>query len=442
MQGKTTVWLDDKPGEKATWNEKELVENKEVIGGGVLDIIKYIISREQSFEYPDDPQSFSENLKLVMNKGDEENDFSNTNYCKLLIEDVLHYAIVGIEAEARFIVSTVFKYLVKLEFLKQEDEILKSLEADGWTEEDVNNPAIVAKGILKTRILKFGDNTEITRLTSDYVASYFDAKALRIKEITLKEAEDFFCKSSGKKFKAMAKSLNISHKDLQLLMSYKNSNNIEAIRKFIAEKRLEGKNIDNILKKMFRLNKDIGGYIGEQQEQVRNLVRRSGYAQKFSKFLFKSAGALSLVDAVITLKDYNEPEKMMDNLLVSAAGLISAGAGFGITALLVIGNDRVDRMEQDMFEAMYDQCGIQWFTLCKLNEDGSNFEFPHLKNLFLHYKREEHVSFFNKDVVPTSIRITDANLANEIFGFKPVYVNYFTKNDGMVGHVCCTRYSN
>lgn len=132
---------------------------------------------------------------------------------------------------------------------------------------------------------------------------------------------------------------------------------------------------------------------------------------------------------------------MMDNMLTAAGTLISASAGFGVSALLAIGNDHWDRFEEDMFDAIYNSCGISWPDLCRLNKSDT-FMFPQFARMFFQYKKEEHILFSNKKIVPTSIRILDTSVAGDVFGFEPKYVNYFLYEDQELQEVCCTRYQN
>ena len=441
MKGVTTIWLNDFPENKLSIEEKEITESEDVQGGGLLEIINCIIEREinKSVNAYD---SFTLLLKSEYRIGDEENDFAKTEYCSQIVTNVIGgNIIIGIEAEARFIVATVFKHLQKLEFLRNEEEILNILEQGGWTEKEIENPTVIAEQILTQKLKKLKTNAEILGLTSSYVESYFQTKAQNISAFTIEHAEDFFKsdKLSGKKFKAIANSLGASDKELQQLMKYRTTGNTKGIEGFLVNKRLTNGTTDAVLKRMYQSNKELKSFIGTNTKAVKDLVRRSGYAQKFVKFAFKNVNTLGYVDSLISLESAYEPEKMMDNMLTSAGALISASAGFGVSALLAIGNDHWDRFEEDMFEVIYNSCGISWADLCRLNKNNT-FMFPQFARMFFQYKKEEHILFSNKKIVPTSIRILDTSVAGDVFGFEPKYVNYFLYEDQELQEICCTRY--
>ncbi|MDM8160660.1 hypothetical protein QUH73_12610 [Labilibaculum sp. K2S] len=444
MKGVTTIWLNDFPANKLSIEEKEITESDQVQGGGLLEIINYIISEQIRLGKGSPLDNFIQALGIFHYKPEDSlNEFADTKYCSKVLRDVLGDVIVGIEAEARFIVATVFKHLQKLEFLKNEDEILIILEQGGWTEKEIANPTAIAEQILTKEMKKLSNGAEILGLTSDYVESYFQTKAQNISAFTLEHAEDFFKSKelSGKKFKAIANSLGASNKELQQLMKYRTTGNTKGIELFLVNKRVTNGTTDAVLKRMYQSNKELKSFIGTNTKAVKDLVRKSGYAKKFMKFAFKNVNTLGYVDSLISLESAYEPEKMMDNMLTAAGTLISASAGFGVSALLAIGNDHWDRFEEDMFEVIYNSCGISWSDLCDVDDDGK-FETPQFCRLFLHYKKEEHILFSNKKIVPTSIRILDTSVAGDVFGFEPKYVNYFLYEDRELSEVCCTRYQN
>lgn len=439
MKGVTTIWLNDFPATKLSVEEKEITESDQVQGGGLLEIINYFISNKD--------ESLDRFVNIIESPtykpGDEEDNFAKVDYCSYILTSSLVYIIVGIEAEARFIVATVFKHLQKLEFLRNEEEILNILEQGGWTEKEIANPTAIAEQILTQKLKKLKANAEILGLTSSYVESYFQTKAQNISAFTLEHAEDFFKsnKLSGKKFKAIANSLGASNKELQQLMKYRTAGNTKGIEAFIVNKRVTNGSTDAVLKRMYQSNKELKSFIGTNTKAIKDLIRKSGYAKKFVKFAFKNIGKLGYLDSLISLESAYEPEKMMDNMLTSAGALISSSAGFGVSALLAIGNDHWGRFEEDMFEVIYNSCGISWSDLCDVDDDGK-FTTPQFCRLFLQYKKEEDILLSNKKIVPTSIRILSASLAEDIFGFEPKYVNYFLYEDQGLSEVCCTRYQN
>lgn len=449
MKGITTAWLNDFPENKLSIEEKEITESKEVQGGGLLEIINYIISEQ--IRKAKDTESKESPLDIFIQawprdyykSEDALNEFRDVKYCPTILRDVLGDIIVGIEAEARFIVATVFKHLQKLEFLRNEEEILNILEEGGWTEKEIANSTAIAEQILTQELKKLKNNNEIIRLTSTYVESYFETKSQTIGIASLEHAEAYFKNKnlSGQKFKAIAKSLGANSKELQQLMKYRTTGDIKGIELFIAKKRIASGTTNATLKKMYQSNKELKSFIGTNTKAIKNLVRKSGYAQKFVKFAFKNATKLGYLDSIISLESAYEPEKMMDNMLTSAGALVSVSVGFGVSALLAIGDDHWDRFEEDVFEAIYNSCGISWTELCNMDKYGK-FKTPQFKRLFLQYKKEEHILLSNKNIVPTSIRILDTVLAKDIFGFTPKYVNYFLYEDQELSEVCCTRYKN
>ncbi len=444
MQTESKVWLDSNPDQSASWQSSAITESEDLQGGGMWDIINYII-RDES---PDEPLSrFKENIVFFYNKGDEVNDFKDNKKCIELIRNIDNELVVGLPAEAKFITSVVFKYIQRQILVENEELILNYLYEEGWSEEQIQKPQAIATEIIKSKFKSVTFNTELVQVTSDYIAQYFEIRANLLQKSTIEQAVEFFCNNdlSNKKYKAIVRAFGAQNTDVQKLIQLKELGNTSEIKLYIKDLRKNAPGIESNLKKLYQANGDLKDLIGNNTSAMQKLIRKSAFAQKIGKMAFKFGAKAPLIDAVITLYDAQKnPEDLMDNLLISGAAAISSSVGFGVTVFVILGKQYWERMEQETFDAIYAACGIDWYVICNHqynpNTYENDFKLKQVKYFLLLYKREEHKLLKNSRIAPTSIRITNASKAEQIFGFKPLYVNYsFIQNDDYED-ICCTRY--
>ncbi|WP_282039236.1 hypothetical protein [Saccharicrinis aurantiacus] len=129
----------------------------------------------------------------------------------------------------------------------------------------------------------------------------------------------------------------------------------------------------------------------------------------------------------------------MDNLLSGVGSCFGTGPGFAVTAFIALGNDFWARQFAEFSERALAACGIPWEILAS-HDKGRNLIFPEFSHFLFQYKQEENEGFFDKNIEFTSIRIVRESAAEDIFGFKPSFVNYMAADQP--NNVCRTRYSD
>ncbi|GAF05858.1 hypothetical protein [Saccharicrinis fermentans] len=438
------VSLFSRPQVKKTWEGTDLIENSDMQGGGLQEIIAYICTTRVDVltgrKGDEEIDPFGEKFFDPYKKGHEKDDFAHVYYCVDFVKALLEIdVIVGIEEEARFIIAMVYKYYQKKMFALKEKEALDMLESEGWLHEEVNNPDKIALKVMKSHFSKFNAYSDVFKYTSTYVKSYFNAKGDAIIEATLIEAEMYFKTGdfSGQKRKKILRALGASKNQVQEINS-----NWTKIEDFLNAKKLEKMSYERDMIRAYKINKEIKPLLNNDLKAARQLVRKGAFMEEFAKSSFlkrtKKTG-LHLVDAVLSLKDAHNKDDMMDNLLSGAGGCFGTGPGFAVSAFLAVGNDFWDNVEEDMYGCVYNSCGFKWGDICATKKEDGVYVLKEkrLKSLMLVYKEEKCEPFKNKDIQATSIRILDAEKAKKIFGFKPAFVNYYMADDPY--HVCRTR---
>ncbi|WP_282039226.1 hypothetical protein [Saccharicrinis aurantiacus] len=418
---------------KDSWNGSDLKENSDMQGGGLQEIIAYICRTRIDVLINDEDKRNPFNIEneSFYEEGDEKDDFSGVIYCADFVNDLFKgTAIVAIEEEARFIIATVYKYYQRRMFALKEEAVFNMLEDEGWLEEEVNNPKEIASEIVINHFSKFKASQDIAELTLAYVKSYFNNKGKAIIGTTLINAEHYIKTGdfSGQKRKKILQALGASKNQVQEI-----KNNWAKIDDFISAKKLEKVSFEKDMLKTYKLNKEIKPLLNNDLNAAKKCVRKGEFIEKMTKsnFLKRTKSGVQLVDAVLSLKDAHNKDAMMDNLLSGVGACFGTGPGFAVSAFLTLGNDFWDNFENDLNESLVNSCGLEWRAICDIKNN------TRLTPLMLVYKTEANERYKNKDIQATSIRITDINTAEEIFGFEPAFVNYYMPDNPI--DVCRTR---
>ncbi len=391
--------------------------------GGMIDFIEYIIKHNNAFEY------FKE--EMIYNQIDNVNAIDESLSLTLL-ENILDNKIqVDIAAEAVYIIRSVYMYWMQEEVLNNQQAFIDFLEG---FEEDAETSGIIAS-FLSFQTYKFATNGLFLEKLTEYSNAYYASKIDAIKVKSLSEVKECVFKiSSNQRFKSMLRDvLGVTDgNELKRIMDLKRTGNLDDFLTRNGEFLLQNK---NKLSKYISINELVENTV-EQNRYIASSLKRSN----FFRIVGESAPLLDAAMFFVRLYQGKESAISLSATITTALVVSEMGSWVGATigtaaiaALAIIFELEVARIANSM-ELRVDELW-SWRHLNTNDKNSivdwkqSNLYSEKYNSTDLLIQYVDELGKYNFKA-PTSIRVLDAQIAKQIFGFIPKFVNYDFPQEG------------
>jgi hypothetical protein len=368
--------------------KSNMVLDEKMKAGGILEIINYIINNK----YDDFKSLF---LKYYKYSGNNLNKFS---YESLLLDLFDNKIQVDLKDEAKIITNIVMDYMIKKEIQLQNDIFISLIE----NEDEIPTANKLSEQLLKY-LKDFVRNEHVVSEIEKYLASILNFKVEKFNNsiLSIKKNAVYSIKSN-QRFKLLLRTVfNIENdKRISQIMELRRTNqDIPEIENYFKSNK---KIAPSILKTMGE-NSNMAKLLEKETQDLNQLLRKTLIKNKLFCVIKKGFTIIEFASFFDNSKEGS----------VSPATIISFIPTYGLLSYYF--ETSIDNINTEMEEVWIESLS-EWSSVVKWNKIASN-----RKDLVLQYTEEKNK--FNK-TIPTSIRILDKELAKQIFGFYPKYVNY------------------
>jgi len=391
-EGGWFVWEDVEEGAMIS----RMIFDEKTNIGGLPQIIDYILSKK----YDDFKLLFLEFCETV------DYNISILPYDYLLYKLFNNKIQIDIAEEAEAIVTMAYQYMVKREIAVKQDDIVSYLDkAEEWSEIEI------AENILIT-LKEFAKNKFVIDEIKELVDSYFSAKNELFSSNSVSLQKNFiYGIESNQKFKKIIRDV-IGVKDnkrMMEIMDIKRAiNNGEHIKiKEIEDFFSNNPNMSSQLKKQISDNIELDKLVNRNLHNQRNAINAALKSKKFFNIASKAFVLFDVSSALLQASEGN----------LSPVTILAFSPTYGLLAIVF--NMEVNRLQGDIETFIFENMRT-WSEVTNWKKSKTCKYFGNA-DLLLQYAEEKDK--YNH-TTPTSIRILDRELAKEIFGFYPSYVNY------------------
>jgi hypothetical protein len=420
--------------EEAEITTKMIYDDKAQVGG-MMDFVRYILDDKSNLDY------FNQ---LMKDYGITDFESIDKSMCVHILEKIFDDKIqIDIPNEAKAILTITYQMYAQMEILSEQDFIIKFVEENPEVD-NLDNLIRSSLEKLMFRGIKTGSSKYTQRLLAEIISSYKETKATKIFNCSSDKLKGvLYSMESNQRFKNIMRRV-FDVKDgnqLENIMKLKvNGEKISIIEDFLIKEELGQKLPDQKLSK-------IANYLSFDEIEDNIMERRKllSSALKVKKFFEITIDNMPIIDAAFFFSRFNQgkesPLSMSSNIVSSlivnefksASMTLTASVAVGV--LFIIFDLEVNRIYNETLVGVEDL--PVWNNILKWKESKYYSRYNET-DLLLQY-----VSLKGKynNVIPTSIRILDVEIAKKIFGFEPKFVNYDFPQNGKFTprhHVPCT----